>query len=331
MVNRRSAVYCDFWPHMIELSNWEQATVSLTFRLGEITLLSLPFSGLSNREHFTAVSSLSHLPTPPPHLSADVNFLFYPTYPVVSPPRPIAYSDQWLLYTPYTFTNSYVDFQRLGCFDNYLSTLSAKSRSTLQRKVRKLADANGGQVHWRQFTRSDEMDEFFSLARRVSALTYQERLLGSGLPTSTDFAIRAKERAANHGAYGYILFLHEKAIAYVFCFCTDGIVTYDYVGYDPAVARLSAGSVLQYLILQALFEQTGIRVFDFTEGEGAHKTLFSTDARLCAKTYCFKRTLRTLFLVYLHYSLNRFVAGIGRQLDKLGLKTRIRNLIRRSA
>ncbi|MDP9225715.1 MAG: GNAT family N-acetyltransferase, partial [Actinomycetota bacterium] len=216
-------------------------------------------------------------------------------------------------------------------FDAYLKTFSSKSRSTLQRKVRKFADADGGRIDWREFTRPEEMEQFVLLASEVSVKTYQERLLHNGLPGTPEFIAEAKDCAASGGAYGYILFLHKKPVAYVFCFCTNGIATYDYVGYDPTVASLSAGTVLQYLLLESLFNEKRVKVFDFTEGEGQHKLFFGTDEQLCAKTYFFQRRLMTVLLVNLHYRLNTAIEGVGRLLDKLGLKARVRKLIRRAA
>ncbi len=314
---------------MTEPSKWQPTTVALTYRLGEIPLFSVRFTGLANREHFTLVAPYADVPGPDDSLDGSAaTCLLYPTYPIVVAPPAIVSRGPWLLYTPYTFTNFYVDFKRFGTFEDYLKTFSAKSRSTLQRKVKKFAEAEGGDVKWREFSRADEMDEFMSLAGAVSATTYQERLLGSGLPTSTEFVLDAKEHAARGGAFGYVLFFHTKPVAYIFCFCTDGIVTYDYVGYDPEVASLSAGTVLQYLALRSLFEKSEIRIFDFTEGEGAHKSFFATDRSLCAKTFCFRRTLGTVLLVHLHYRLNQAVEAVGRLLDRHGLKARVRKWIR---
>ena len=135
-----------------------------------------------------------------------------------------------------------------------------------------------------------------ALAKTVSAKSYQERLLHEGLPTTPEFMAEAKARAACGGVYAYILFLRNQPVSYVFCFCTNGIATYDYVGYDPAFASLSSGTVLQYAILQSLFNGNRVEIFDFTEGEGQHKSLFKTDEQRCAKTYFFRRGLKVLFL-----------------------------------
>ena len=305
--------------------------MTLTYRIGEISLFAKRFSGCANSAHFTDVVPYSSVPQPLQIPANCPDFLFYPAYPVNFDPPPIASSGDWLLYTPYTFNNCYVDLKRLDSFDAYLRTFSSKSRSTLQRKVKKFIEADGGKLNWREFTRPDEIEEFISLAKTVSAKSYQERLLHEGLPTTPEFITEAKARAASAGVYAYILFLHNQPVSYVFCFCTNGIATYDYVGYDPAFASLSSGTVLQYTILQSLFNGNRVEIFDFTEGEGQHKSLFKTDEQRCAKTYFFRRGLKILFLVYLHFHLNRGVECIGRLLEKAGLKATIRRLIRRAA
>ena len=43
-------------------------------------------------------------------------------------PPPITSSGGWILYTPYTFDNCYVDLKRLDTFDAYLRSFSSKSR-----------------------------------------------------------------------------------------------------------------------------------------------------------------------------------------------------------
>jgi hypothetical protein len=141
----------------------------------------------------------------------------------------------------------------------------------------------------------------------------------------------AKRRAADGGALGFILFLHRRAVAYVFCFRQNGIVTYDYVGFDPGRAELSPGTVLLYLVLQYLFAEGRSRIFDFTEGEGGHKRLFGRSSVHCAKSYMLTDSWGNRILVRSHRGLNWSVEFVGRWLDRMGLKGRIRAMIRRSA
>ena len=310
-------------------AKWEPTTVSLRYRLGEIPLCAKRFSGFANREHFTALEPYSWFPDPCFEFERQPDFLFYPSYPVGFAPEVLASLGSWIIYTPYTFKNYYIDLKRIGGFDAYLARFSSKSRWTLHRKIKRFAEVSGGQLAWREFTRREELAEFFSLAREVSRKTYQERLLQKGLPSSVEFVAHAEALATHKRVLAYILLLNSRPVAYMFCFCADGIVTGDYLGYDPAFRSLSPGTVLQYLILQSLFEKhRDMRIFDFTEGEGQQKSFFGTDERLCAKSYFIRRSLNNIALVLLHYRLDRFTESAGHLLDKCGLKQPIKRFIR---
>jgi len=236
-----------------------------------------------------------------------------------------------VVYTPETFRNFYVDFGAFTDFANYLGKFSAKSRSTLIRKVRKFKEICGDSEGFREFSRPDEFDEFFALAGQISKETYQERLLHTGLPRGPAFIDATRKRAESGGAIGWLLSCRGKPVAYVLSRVEDGIATYDYVGYLTEFQHLSPGTVLQYLILESLFGSRKVRMFDFTEGEGEHKRLFSTGSQLCSKTYVFRRSIKVEVLLGLHRSLDRSVEGLGRILTRLGLKARLRALIRRMA
>jgi CelD/BcsL family acetyltransferase involved in cellulose biosynthesis len=315
----------------LDTDHWRAVTVSLAYRLGEIRLFSRTFSGAADARHFTTIEPYAALPNPDAELSHSPHFVLYPTYPVTFVPDPVQSSPSWLAYTPYTFRNYYVNIRRVGSFDEYLKTFSPKSRSTLRRKLKKFAAASGGAVHWREFARPEEIDEFAALAGAVSSKSYQERLLGTGLPRTPQFVTHLASLAQSSRVLGYILFMHGRAVAYACCLRDGAIATYDYVGYDPDARTLSPGAVLQYLILQRLFERGDVATFDFTEGEGELKRLFSTDACVCAKTYFFRPSFETTALINLHYRLNGFVETVGRVVDELGLKSRLRKFIRRVA
>jgi hypothetical protein len=298
--------------------------------LGEIPLFAVRLAGVANRRHFSSMEALAT----PPQLPADVegeNFIFYPCYPVAFRPSKFARVGEWIAYTPYTFRNYYVDFRRITSFDAYLKCFSSKSRSTLQRKVKKFSAASGGEIQFCAYRTADEIEEFLRYAKPLSAKTYQEALLKSGLPQDTEFARHVIALGEEKLVRGFLLFLNGTPAAYAFSFCRDRIMTYDYVGYDPKLAALSPGTVLQYQIFRTLFAEGSADIFDFTEGEGQQKALFATDYRDCAKTYYLRRSLRHLLLVWFHSFLNDIVETAGSALERLHLKSAIRRLIRRAA
>jgi len=310
---------------------WCPVEVALTYRLGEIKIFKKAFKGFANREHFTRIKPYDNFPAPEEESAPQSDFYFYPTYPVAFEPGRIDRKGGWLIYTPRVFNNYYVDFRAIGDFEAYLKQFSSKSRSTLLRKVRKFEGASGGPPQWRIFRTPSEMDEFFSLALPLSDTTYQSRLLDSGLPRSKAFIDRAKETAAQGGARGFLLFIKDRPVAYVFSYLRAGIVTYDYVGFDSSESSLSPGTVLQYLILRELFSDPNCSIFDFTEGEGAQKQFFGTASQRCAKSYFLRRTLMNELLIRTHIALNSFVESIGANLDRLGIKAKVRRFIRRAS
>ena len=143
-------------------------------------------------------------------------------------------------------------------------------------------------------------------------------MLGTGLPDSSQFQNKMLDLANCGMARGYILFHGESPIAYLFCPAKDDILFYQYVGYDPGYKRWSPGTVLQYMVLERLFDESKFRLLDFTEGEGPHNEFFSTESTLCADIYYFRRTFRNfLLLSFLRSRLNDF------RIDKGGLWDRV--------
>jgi CelD/BcsL family acetyltransferase involved in cellulose biosynthesis len=199
----------------------------------------------------------------------------------------------------------YAELQR--GFDHWLGTLSAKSRSTLKRKVRKLAQRSGGTLDLRCYRSEAEAADFYRHARAVSALTYQERLLRSGLPEGDGALAEMQDRAARDAMRGWILFLEGRPVAYLYAPAEGATLIYAHLGYDPNYADLSPGSVLQFEAMRQLMGEGRFRLFDFTEGEGQHKRLFSTGEVECVDLLLLRRTPAN-FLA--GWSLSAFDGGI---------------------
>jgi hypothetical protein len=72
-------------------------------------------------------------------------------------------------------------------------------------------------------------------------------------------------------------------------------------------------------------------IFDFTEGEAPQKQLFATDHRICATTYYLRHSIRHAVLLRSHSALNGLGQTAGSVLERLRLKSAVRNLIRRAA
>ncbi|MEG3164922.1 GNAT family N-acetyltransferase [Sphingomonas sp. PB2P19] len=171
--------------------------------------------------------------------------------------------------------------------DAWLAGLSGSARSGLKRKAKKLATASGGVLDVRAYRTPAEIAAFHPLARAVSATTYQERLLGSGLPEDVAplLALAREDRVR-----AWLLFIAGTPVAYLCCTADGESLRYDHVGHDPAHGDLSPGAVMQLEAMRALFGDRFAR-FDFTEGEGQHKRQFASGGTACVDVLLLRPTL----------------------------------------
>ena len=199
--------------------------------------------------------------------------------------------------------------------------------------MRKFEQASGGTIRWSCYRTPQEIEEFYALARSVSARSYQERLLDAGLPGGDAFR-EAMIRAAGEGNIrGYLIFLDAEAIAYLYCPIRDGVVQYAYLGYLLEFTDLSPGTVLLWLTMEDLFKEGGHRVFDFTEGgarsKHGQKRLFATGSVQCADVYVLRFTLANAGIVLAHAGVEWIVVRTGKLLEAAGVKRGVRRVVRR--
>ncbi|MEG3123465.1 GNAT family N-acetyltransferase [Sphingomonas sp. GB1N7] len=188
-----------------------------------------------------------------------------------------------------TYVRYYADLS-IG-YDRYLETLSGNTRNGLKRKTKKIAGLSGGTLDVRAFRTPDELVAFHEVARGISARTYQEKLLGSGLPEDGGFLQRMYAMAAADQVRAWLLYVGGEPAAYLYCPIHDGTVIYQFVGHDPAFGDLSPGSVLHLAAMRDLQDEGNLTRFDFTEGEGQHKRQLSTGGVACVDLLLLRRSI----------------------------------------
>ena len=310
-----------------DAARWEPGPFVLSYRIGEIALFRRRFRGLMLRTHFFDLTDDPDEPPPPfESLGGDVDVIVTRSHPVRGSLPAVTVTDGVLRYVLARYTRYHTDLA--GDFEGYLAKFSAKSRGTLRRKVRRFIEL-GHESEMRTYKRPEEMEPFHKLAREVSVLTYQEKLLDAGIPADAEFLNELTSLAESDSVRAYVLFLYGRAVAYLCCLSVNGILLYSYLGYDPKHADLSPGTVLQYLAFQSLFEEKQFRALDFTEGQGEHKRFFATHETPCADICYFRASASTRFWVGLHRTFDRASVRAGAMLDKIGLKSRLKRLLRR--
>ncbi|MDB5705813.1 MAG: family N-acetyltransferase [Sphingomonas bacterium] len=216
------------------------------------------------------------------------------------------------------YTRRYADLT-IG-YDGYLETMSANARSSLRRKAKKVATVSGGQLDIRRFRTPDEMTAFHDVARRISLRTYQEKLLGNGLPDDSGFLRHMYQLAAADSVRGWLLYIAGEPAAYLYCPIEGGTVRYDHVGHDPAFSDLSPGGVLQMEAMRDLFEDGGLQRFDFTEGDGQHKRQFATGGVPCIDMLLLRASLANRLTTVALGTFDRTAALGKAATQKLGLE-----------
>lgn len=216
------------------------------------------------------------------------------------------------------YTRYFLDFG-IG-FDAWLGGLSSNARQGLKRKAKKIAAESGGQLDIRRFRTPDELEAFHDVARRISLRTYQERLLGSGLPDSTEFMREMLALAAADRARAWLLHIAGEPAAYLYCPVVGDTVIYAHVGHDPAFNDWSPGAVLQLEAMRDLFAEERFSRFDFTEGEGQHKRQFATGGIACVDLLLLRPSLVNRMTTAALGAFNASVALAKRGVHAAGLE-----------
>jgi len=198
-------------------------------------------------------------------------------------------ADGMIAFVRQRYTRRYADLT-IG-FDAYLGQLSGNTRSAIKRKGKKVVQVSGGQLDVRRYTTPEQFAEFHGTARALALGTYQERLMGAGLPDTASFTRRMYAMAATGKVRAWLLFIDGTPAAYLYCPIHGDTALYEFVGHDPQFNDLSVGAVLQVEALRDLAADPAVARFDFTEGDGQHKRQFATGGVECCDLLLLRPTL----------------------------------------
>jgi CelD/BcsL family acetyltransferase involved in cellulose biosynthesis len=231
----------------------------------------------------------------------------------------------WICYAPRRERLHCVDLS--GDFEGYVARWSSKTRYNIKRSLRKLQERNPESLLDIAST-PDAIEAFLSEAARISATTYQSRLLKSGLGDDAGTLKAMRAAAARGEGRGYLLRDQGRAIAFAWCAGSGEYLTYETIGYLEETAALSPGSVLLYLILQDLFQDRRFTWFDFGVGDASYKQMFATHTLEFIDVFVLRATLTHHLYVRAHWYLDRFSTSIGAILERWGLKSRVKRWLR---
>ncbi|HIP67953.1 MAG TPA: GNAT family N-acetyltransferase [Chromatiales bacterium] len=304
--------------------------VELRFKLnvGEVNLYTFRLDGKYTSQNIFALKPLNvpdDIFTAHPQLDTPVQ---YNSLPIEKACNKIQSNDKLITY----FTNSYLHYfvDTSATLDEYLGSFRSKTRNSLKRKIKKAHKGEGSGV--KVVTKKEELRDFLKDAWIISEKTYQERLLDFPLPRDEDFIRECEEAMARNELVGILLYVEGVPAAYNLCpVYGDGILLYEYTGYDPAYAKFSAGTVVQYETIKYAFEDPRIKFYDLCTGEGPHKELFATGSTLCCDVFIFPKKPKYQFMVWSKSLTDNITNILRATLKKIGIKDLIKRAIRRRA
>jgi CelD/BcsL family acetyltransferase involved in cellulose biosynthesis len=297
--------------------------IEFRYCLSDLCLFRVGFSASQQPLPFDPKAEPLKLPPSPPEFPDGVDVVVCSGVLLPHLLPPFHRDKSGICYIRNQTSNYYIDLS--GTFDDYLKEFSSKTRSTLLRKVRNIS----GTMECRCFRTPDDAVDFHKLAREVAVKTYQEKLFDGAIPASDEFVAKMRALAERDCFRGYTLSSNGRPVSYLYLPIENEVLIYGYLGYDPEYANLSVGTVLLYMALDQLFAERRFRYFDFTNGEGQNKRLFGRASFLRGDVYFFRWGLRNALAVYGHFLMDRLSGALGQTLDVLGLRQRIRKLLRR--
>jgi CelD/BcsL family acetyltransferase involved in cellulose biosynthesis len=289
--------------------------VRLKFEIGARTLFTVGRSLVRVPLTLTEARSGRVLALPP--IDRDTQGYLVTSLPETQMAGLVVGSGAMLPFVRQRYTRYHLDF--VGSYDDWFTSLSSNARQGLRRKAKKIAATSGGTLDVRRFRTAEELAAFHPVARAISATTYQERLLGSGLPEDADFLGMMAALAGADQVRAWVLSIGGEPAAYLYCPIQGDTVIYAYVGHDPKFNEWSPGAVLQLEAMQDLFGEKRFAAFDFTEGEGQHKRQFATGGVACVDLLLLRPTLANRAVMAALGGFNASVSAAKRVVQGAGL------------
>lgn len=212
----------------------------------------------------------------------------------------------------------------------YLAGLGSRSKKSLNYSRRKLFRDFADDINLARCSTEDDVSGFLDKAISISKTTYQWHLLGLGLRRGDVLEERMRFAARQGWLRSYLLECSGQPAAFMLAYQYGGCFYYTDVGYAPDFASWSAGSMLQLLVMEDLYDQPDRPdVFDFATGYGEHKARFGNASRDEANWLLLPRSFRNTVLAGAYRRLDGLANLATSTADRMGVKQTLKKTVRR--
>jgi hypothetical protein len=206
---------------------------------------------------------------------------------------------------------------------DYWQHFSKKTRYNLRRSVR-LFEHSVTCVR-----QEEEVPSFLEQAAIVSSLSWQSKRYNLRVKNNVQEKQLWKTVARLGGLRSYLLKHQGRPVAFVLGLQWKGCFFYEEIGYDPAFAEHSPGTILLFRILEDLLERDTPRLFDFGFGDGAYKQVFANRKTLSGPVLFLRRGMRSRTIIWLNAQRLSLEGLLRKSANGMGLIPWLRRICRR--
>jgi hypothetical protein len=225
-----------------------------------------------------------------------------------------------------TMEHHRIDFP--ATLDLYWEGFSSKTRSTMRRKVKKLAKDTGKEVTLVRYDSGEDLEKYAAHTSSISKRSYQYHLLGQGIQDESRFLARCREAASHGWLRGYVLLLGGEPVAFMHGWQYRGVYLYLETGYDQELRTHSPGTVLHIMVIEDMFAHDTPRVFEFGV-HGEQKATFGNASHRAAEVFLIRPSVYPMVATGLYRLSNAGTEAAKKVLERYGVKDKVKQMIRR--
>ena len=219
-----------------------------------------------------------------------------------------------------------IDFP--ATYDEYLASLSRKSRYKYKKTFEKFCTMFEGKFHFETFQNQSSVSDFFSYLNDIYKLTWQAKTFGLKERNSDKTIALHKVIAEQNQFLSYVLFIENKPIAFILGYTCAQEYLYFEIGYDENFKNIEPGKVLAWMLIDDLYKNHQIKSLDFDTGENNYKKVLGNKHYYCNKLLLTKSYSAASLLIRVQILLRKTYKLIHKIVVKLGLDGKIRKKIK---
>jgi hypothetical protein len=200
--------------------------------------------------------------------------------------------------------------------EQFRKTLSRNEKRNIRRHTKQLEKKASRPVELKSYHRLTDLDEFISIASKISSVTYQKTLTG-GFTDSNHVRSLLTQHVKKDRLRAYILYAGSEPIAFEFGLVYNSTYFAAHRGFHPDWSCGSPGSILLLKVLEEFSQDPDIMTYDYGFGDAPYKQRYGKNCWSEASIHIFAprpypifvNTIRTFFIALnnsLKYILRKF-------------------------